>query len=69
MGKQTFEFKANGSVIQDQNYGEFWRFNNVWSIAFGLQPLTTAALVDNFIARLVQEECAPYYTGSYGNGL
>lgn len=68
VAKQTFEFAANGSIIQDQNYGTFQGFDQVYSVAFGVSPITTAALIDNFIVKLYQKECAPYYTGSYGNG-
>lgn len=63
--EQAFEFKANGSVVQDQNYGTFKGFDNVYSVALGVAPITAAALVDNFIAKLEQEECAVYYKGSY----
>jgi hypothetical protein len=68
VAKQTFEFAANGSIIQDQKYGTFQGFNEVYSVAFGVNPITTTALIDNFIAKLYQEECRPYYTGSYVNG-
>ncbi|KUJ09569.1 uncharacterized protein LY89DRAFT_724016 [Mollisia scopiformis] len=68
VAKQSFEFSGNGSIIQDQNYGTFQGFSQVYSVAFGVSPIIAAALVDNIIATLYQEECAPYYTGSYGNG-
>ena len=67
---QVFSFAANGSVVQDQNYGVFQGFpTSVYTLAFSVSnPLTTAALVDNFIAKLYQPACAPFYTGSYDNG-
>lgn len=65
VAEQAFEFKANGSIIQDQNYGTFNGFDNVYSVALGVAPITAAALVDNFIAKLEQQECAVYYKGSY----
>lgn len=68
VAEQAFEFKANGSVVQDQDYAAFKGFENVYSVAVGVAPVTAAALVDNFIAKLEQEECAVYYTGSYNNG-
>lgn len=33
---QSFAFKANGSVIQDQNFGTFKGFNNIYSLGFNV---------------------------------
>jgi hypothetical protein len=68
LAKQTFEFVANGSIVQDQNYGVFKGFDEVRSVAFGVAPITAAALIDNLIAKIYQEECSSYYTGSYNTG-
>ncbi|CAK3803725.1 Herpes-BLLF1 multi-domain [Lecanosticta acicola] len=66
---QNFEFMTNGSVVQDQKFGEFKGFTNVRSVGFSVTPANIgAALIDNFIATLYQPACAPYYTGSYENG-
>lgn len=66
---QEFGFKANGSVVQDQQFGTFKGFANVRSVGFEVVPKNIgAALIDNFIATLSQQECRPYYTGSYENG-
>jgi hypothetical protein len=45
------------------------KFDNVYSVALGVAPVNAAVLVDNFIAKLEQEECAVYYKGSYNNGM
>lgn len=50
--KHTFEFAANGSVVQNPNYGVFQRFDQVRSAAFGVTPIIAAALVENLIAKL-----------------
>lgn len=65
-----FDFKANGSIIQNQNYGKFGKgFANVYSVNFGLSdPVVAAALVDNFIATVYQKACSPFYEGSYNLG-
>lgn len=65
---QTFAFRANGSIVQDQNYATFNSgFANIYSLAFALDSGSSAALVDNLIATVTQDSCAPYYTGSYNN--
>lgn len=69
VAEQSFAFKANGSVIQDQNFGKFQgNWDGVGTVAFGVKPTTAAAFVDNFIAVLKQEGCKSYYEGSYNNG-
>lgn len=67
--QQTFSFAANGSVVQDQKFATFNPgFANIYSLAFSVNTASSAALVDNFIATVTQEACAPFYTGSYENG-
>lgn len=69
--KQTFAFATNGSVVQDQKYGAFGNgFAGVYSVALSVESdgEVAAALVDNLIATVTQEACAPFYTGSYENG-
>lgn len=46
-----FEFVANGSVVMDMNYGVFdesWAGAEVASLAFGVEPVTAAGLMDKF---------------------
>lgn len=64
---QEFTFKANGSVVQDQNAGRFEsdRFEGIYELGLSVAEALPVALVDNFVARVVQEECAVYYGGSY----
>lgn len=63
---QEFAFKANGSVVQDQNVGKFGSgFAGIYSLGMSVDKALPVALVDNFIATVVQEECAAYYGGSY----
>lgn len=65
---QTFAFATNGSIVQDQNYATFNDgFKGIYSLAFSVDNDVSAALVDNFIATVTQDACAPYYTGSYNN--
>lgn len=68
IAEQVFPFTANGSIIQDQNFGTFSKFDGVRDVAFGVTPVTVAALMDNLIAVLAEEGCEAYYTGSYNNG-
>ncbi|KXT14025.1 hypothetical protein AC579_10038 [Pseudocercospora musae] len=69
IASQNFAFKTNGSVVQDQVYGAFNGFNNIYSLQFSVSDNSSAAaLIDNFIATLSQPSCAPYYLGSYNNG-
>lgn len=41
IASQTFAFKSNGSVIQDQNYGEFRGFDNIYSLQFSVSDNST----------------------------
>lgn len=70
IARQEFHFVKNGSVIQDQNQGVFNSgFKSVHSLNFSVgKPLQHAALIDNLVATLEQEACAPLYKGSYNNG-
>ncbi|EME47694.1 hypothetical protein DOTSEDRAFT_77927 [Dothistroma septosporum NZE10] len=68
LASQTFAFKTNGSVVQDQNFGTFKGFSNIHSLGFSVSNSNeAAALIDNFIATLEQQSCRPYYLGSYNN--
>jgi hypothetical protein len=68
VAEQSFSCAANGSVIQDQSLGTFGeQFAGVKEVGLAVAPVTAVALVDNFIAKLEQEECEVYYTGSYNN--
>lgn len=56
LASQTFAFMTNGSVIQDQNFGTFKGFNNIYSLGFSVSnPVAAAALIDNLIATLEQQ--------------
>lgn len=72
VASQTFQFAANGSLVQDQNYGKFnSEFKGIYSLSFALQSAggsAVAAVFDNLIATVEQQSCAPYYTGSYNDG-
>ncbi|KAK5124945.1 hypothetical protein LTR85_001135 [Meristemomyces frigidus] len=66
---RQFVFRTNGSNIQDQNFGAFGDgFAGIYSLAFSVDNAVSAALVDNFVATITQDSCAPYYTGSYEDG-
>ncbi|KAH9838195.1 hypothetical protein Tdes44962_MAKER08199 [Teratosphaeria destructans] len=73
VASQTFPFVANGSMVQDQEFGTFsGAFAGIYDLGFSVTSHNTtivaAALVDNFIATLTQKSCAAYYEGSYNNG-
>jgi hypothetical protein len=68
VAEQSFPCAANGSVIQDQSFGTFGeKFAAVKEVGLAVVLVTAVALVDNLIAKLEQEECEVYYTGSYNN--
>jgi hypothetical protein len=68
---QAFEFKANRIIIQDRNLRNFNGVDNVSSVAFAVQPVIVATLVDYFVAKLELElaQFALYYERGYGNGI
>lgn len=63
VASQKFHFAANGSVVQNMNYGTFNpNFKGVYRMELAVtDELLTAALIDNFIATLYQPTCAPLY--------
>lgn len=67
VASQVFSFKANGSQVQDQNFGVFKGFEGIYTLDLAVtEPEATAALVDNFIANLYQPAIAPLTEpGSY----
>jgi hypothetical protein len=68
VAEQSFPCVANGSVIKDQSFGTFGeKFAGVKEVELAVVLVTAVALVDNLIAKLKQEECEVYYTGSYNN--